>query len=227
MNGELTLKDLLNRIEDQFSYEEICRISIEQRAKYQALLEHFEEVHTQAKYSTAKKGAALEELVSYLLKISGNIFSITRNIRTSTNEVDQFVEVNAKGKVLTSSGLIPDRYANFLGECKNYQTSVGVTYVGKFCSLLQTTSIRTGILFSYHGISGKGWSDATGLVKKIYLQKEEDAKRTVIVDFSIEDFRGILEGKNFFEIVDAKLVALKLDTSVSEYITKHAAEDLI
>lgn len=82
-------------------------------------------------------------------------------------------------------------------------------------------------MFSYHGISGKGWSDATGLVKKIYLQKEEDAKRTVIVDFSIEDFRGILEGKNFFEIVDAKLVALKLDTSVSEYITKHAAEDLI
>ena len=113
-------------------------------------------------------------------------------------------------------GLIPDRYASFLGECKNYQSSVGVTYVGKFCSLLQTTSIKTGILFSFHGISGREWSDGTGLVKKIYLQKEEESKRTVIIDFSTEDFRAILDGKNFFEIVDSKLVALRLDTSVAD-----------
>lgn len=226
MNREATLAQLMGLVREQFSYEELCRLSPEAKTQYQALLTHFETVNNSAA-STHEKGAALEELVSFLFKISGNVFSIVKNVRTSTNEIDEIVQLNSTGTCLLANGLLPKRLSAFLGECKNYNTSVSVTYVGKFYSLLQSTELKTGILFSYYGISGQNWSDGAGLVKKLYLQRENEPSRVAILEFSISDFRAILDGHNFFELIEAKLKALQFDTSVSAFISKHPAEALL
>ena len=57
------------------------------------------------------------------------------------------MKLTAAGKALQSNGILSAYYTNFIGECKNYNKKVGVTYVGKFCSLMLTTGCTLGILF--------------------------------------------------------------------------------
>lgn len=226
MSEELKLTELMELLGEQFSYAEICRLSEEQKNHYRALLEVFRRVNSSTS-TTGEKGTALEELVAYLLYISGDLFSVVKNAKTGTNEIDEIIELNSKGRPLCKCGLIPDRLSFFLGECKNYNKRVSVTYIGKFYSLLQTTQIRTGILFSYHGISGSNWADGSGLVKKIYLQREAEHDRVAIVDFNVSDFSAILDGHNLFEILEAKFKSLRFDTEISTFILHHPAEALL
>ena len=223
MSVELTLSELMAQVKEQFSYETLCSLSDEQTTKYRNLLEHFMKVNCSMS-STKEKGDALEELVGYLLQISGNIFKVVRNVRTSTNEIDQIIQLTETGKALLKYGLLPERFELFLGECKNYNKAVGVTYIGKFYSLLQTTQITTGILFSYHGVTGAAWQNGSGLIKKIYLQREQEPFRVAIIEFSVTDFQNILQGKNFIQIIEDKLNSLRFDTSVAKFISSHPAE---
>ena len=169
--------NVLNSISDKLRYEKICEISEAQKNTYKKLLEKFKQLHDIYPTDNAPKnlhnlkGEALENLVSYLLTISGNIFNVDRNLRTSTNEIDQIVTLTPQGKVLLTYHLIDPKLDTFLGECKNYDKAVSVTYIGKFCSLLLTNNIKIGILFSYYGTSGTGWSNGAGLIKKFYLHK--------------------------------------------------------
>lgn len=223
MQDQPSLAELLNKIPELFNYSELCKMSDEATTTYQTLLDCFQKVNgTQT--SRAEKGVALEKLVAFLLQISGNVFTVVQNVQTATNEIDELVQLNQKGRVLLSAGLLPKRFELFLGECKNHQTSIGVNYVGKFYSLLQTTQTKTGILFSYHGISGSGWQNGSGLVKKIYLQRERDEDRVAVIDFCIHDFQAIADGSNFFEIVEQKLAALRFDTSIDAFVSQHPAE---
>jgi len=223
MGNELSLLELLKMSPEQLRYEDICRLTDEQKNKYGELLDHFQCVNSSAA-STQEKGDALEQLVSFLLNVSGGIFKVSKNVKTETNEIDEIIELNQKGRVLSSLGLLPNRLVEFLGECKNYGKAISVTYVGKFYSLLLTTNMRTGVLFSYHGVSGKDWKDGSGLIKKIYLQRERDEDRVAIIDFKYEDFESILNGHNFLEIIETKLKSLRYDTSVGN-ISQHPAED--
>ena len=106
---------------------------------------------------------------------------------TNTNEIDIVCELTPKGQILFSHNLLPIRQNVFLGECKNYNRTVGVTYVGKFACLMLTTAYKLGILFSYHGVTGKKWGDAQGLIRKFYLSRENIEDRYVIIDFTIDD----------------------------------------
>lgn len=121
--------------------------------------------------------------------------------------------------------LIDPKLDTFLGECKNYDKAVSVTYIGKFCSLLLTNNIKIGILFSYYGTSGTGWSNGAGLIKKFYLHKEKLEDKYCIIDFSIKEFEAILNGKNLLQIIDEQLKSLQFDTDYSRYLSKHPAED--
>lgn len=181
MEKGLTLEELIKIFPEAFSYEDLCQLSNKQRLTYKNLLNNLITVNT-TRSTTQEKGKALEDLVEYLLTISG-VFFVYKNVRTATNEIDEIIKLNEKGRVLQKLGTIPERYLSFLGECKNYRTKIGVTYIGKFYSLLLTTGNSTGILFSFHGISGDGWKDGQGLVKKIYLQREKDTDRISIIDF--------------------------------------------
>ncbi len=223
--------NVLENISDELRYDRICQLDDLQKEKYARLLDEFKKLHDEKSQSDNApadlhnmKGKALEELVSYLLTISGGIFYVDRNLRTSTNEIDQIVSLTPKGKILLSYHLINPKLDYFLGECKNYDKSVNVTYIGKFCSLLLTNNVKIGILFSYHGVSGTGWSNGTGLIKKFYLHKEKIEDRYCIIDFSIKDFESILEGKNVLRIIEEQLNSLQFDTDYSKYLSKHPAE---
>ncbi len=214
-------------------WENICRISKEQRQTYETLLKAFEDINgADEKAEDAPenlhnlKGKALEALVRYLFQISGGIFQVDCNLRTATNEIDDLITLTPKGKALLKNGLIDEHLENFLGECKNYDRPVTVTYIGKFCSLMLTNKVKLGILFSYHGVSGSGWANGSGLIRKFYLHKERLEERYCIIDFSIKDFRSILTGKNLLQIIDEQLKSLQYDTDYSRYRSKHPAENI-
>ncbi|MFB3161965.1 hypothetical protein ABLO26_11355 [Neobacillus sp. 179-J 1A1 HS] len=78
------------------------------------------------------------------------------------------------------------------------------------------TKNNLGIIFSYHGLSGPGWRNAEGLVKKIFLS--EDVQ---IIDFNINDFILIAEGVSFIKLINDKRFALESDTSFKQLIEAH------
>lgn len=216
--------DILSQTNDEYRYEKICEMSPQKKCEYASLLERFENVNQNKSISKAEKGKSLEDIVTFLFKNSGDLFCVDRNLRTSTNEIDQLLTLTPKGKVLCQHNLIDAKLEQFLAECKNYHTRINVTYVGKFCSLLLTTQTLLGILFSYHGVTGSGWNDGTGLIKKFYLHKEHKNERYCILDFNIEDFKRIKEGENVLQLIHEKLLSLQIDTDYSSYISKHPAE---
>lgn len=215
-------------------FEEIGRLSCKMTQEYQNALQWFSDVNGKeflnGKDKTednAIKGKALEDLVEVLFKATGNYFEVYRNIRNGTNEIDLFLRLSKKGRAMQN--LINKRYHELLCECKNYSSTVTVTYVGKFCHLMQSTNINTGIMFSYNGLAGKGWSSATGLSKKIFLLKERPDEKLCVIDFKKEDFDKILNGHSIFSILDDKYVQLKMGIDdIYNYINReHPSEKYI
>lgn len=209
----------------KLSFEKICEYSDLEKQEYNRLLDDFKNKNS-SNYSIKEKGDSLENIASFVLK-SGNIFEVYKNVRTSTNELDQLVKTTVNGNILCSNGILDARLSNFIGECKNYRKSVSVTYVGKVCSLLQTMNIKICILFSYKGITGSGWKDASGLVKKFYMSKENQNEKYCIIDFNIDDFESIKSGNNFLQIIEDKILALKSDTDYTTFLISHEAEKLL
>ena len=187
--------------------------------KKQNILECFKKTNS-SNSSTYEKGKSLEELATYTIKTS-HIFEIYINIRTASNELDQLVKINDCNRLLIGLKVIDERLVNFIGECKNYQNKIPVTYVGKVCSLLTTTQNKICILFSYNGVTGKNWTDSTGLIKKFYLSKEKLNERFCIIDFNVNDFEEIANGNNFLQIIENKIMALKNDTDYLKLVTEH------
>ena len=222
-----SLFECLNKLKDAnsiYTYSKICELNDEQLTEYQILLDDFKKINSSDKATTNQKGDSLEKLVRYLLEISGDLFELRPNLHTGTNEIDIFVTLKAKGKFLHSSGIINKRFDRFLVECKNYKKSISVTYVGKFCSLLLTTTTKLGILFSYRGFTGSGWGSASGLSKKFYLHRENEEDRYCVIDFCLDDFESISKGENFLSIINAKIEALSLDTDFRKFLSEHPAE---
>lgn len=212
-------------IAEELKFEKICELSPEKKKEYNELLDEF--IKTNSSTSTTKeKGDALEKIASFVLN-SGNIFEVYNNIRTSTNEVDQLVRTNVKGKLLNSKGIIDSRLNGFIGECKNYDSKVSVTHVGKVCSLLSTTENKICILFSYYGVTGRGWTNSSGLIRKFYLSKEQKGDRYCIIDFNIKDFESIREGNNFLQIIHDKILSLQNDTDYTKFLKSHSSEGAI
>ncbi len=215
------------------NYNKICELTEEQLEKYKSLLLEVKKYNKiseeNSEYPNIKnlKGKALEKLVTYLLNISGGIFEVYEDIRTETNQIDQFVKLNLTGKALKE--ILPfGLQNNFIVECKNHKTSVGVEYIGKFCSLMITTNIKLGLFFTCNGISGNHhWDESQGLIRKFYLSKEREEDRHCIIDFNIEDFEKILNGENFLSLLEKKIDSLRLDTKYKNLLSKHPVEEKI
>lgn len=213
------LINMLKTVGTECSYQKICEFNDEERVEYNRLLECFKNTNS-SNSSTSEKGKSLEELATYTIKTS-HIFEIYKNIRTASNELDQLVKINDCNRLLIGLKVIDERLVNFIGECKNYQNKIPVTYVGKVCSLLSTTQNKICILFSYNGVTGKNWEDSTGLIKKFYLSKEKSDERFCIIDFNVDDFDEIANGNNFLQIIENKIMALKNDTDYLNFVTEH------
>lgn len=216
---------MFDSIAEKLRYEKICELSQEQKQEYDKLLDNFIKTNSSS-HTTKEKGDALEKIAAFVLETS-NIFEVYENIRTTTNELDQLVRLNIKGKLLNSKGLIDSRLSGYIGECKNYNSKVSVTYVGKICSLMSTTENKLCILFSYHGVTGDGWTDSSGLIRKFYLSKEKASERFCIIDFNIKDFESIKNGNNFLQIVHDKILTLQNDTDYTKFFKPHVSTEQI
>ena len=217
----------LNNCNIDYANGKICEFTQEQKDHYELLLNDLEREQASKTSSTKDKGAALENLVNYLLQCSGDLFEVYNDVRTNTNEIDQIIKLKVKGRMLRSLGVLDERYDEFICECKNYKNRVGVTYVGKFCSLMNSCNIKFGVLFSYRGVTGSGWKDSSGLIKKIYMKSNVNENPTTIIYFNIEDFKSIRDGNNFLDIIETKIMKLKYDTNFETLIQPHPAENLL
>jgi hypothetical protein len=197
------------------------RFSEENFVKYKSLLSAFK-LSTKSKNNS--KGKELESLVYHIFN-SLDIFEVKKNVYTSTNEIDILVELSDLGRMLVSFNQIDIKADHILCECKNYDRKVGVTWLGKFCNLLEEQPARIGILFSDKGFAGKGhWDSSKGLVKKFFYRKEQWAEKMYVIDFNMSDFDEIENGISFMDILDYKIRALETDTDYNKLLTKHPAQ---
>lgn len=132
-----------------------------------------------------------------------------------------------------SRELIPIKDNLFLGECKNYASDLGVTYVGKFYSLMTVSNVSMGIIFTQKGLTGKpeGYKDAYGLTKVLRMIENSKNKNNdfYILTFSDEDYDKLLKGTTFFELIEAKKMELQLASTYETFINdnRHEAEEEI
>lgn len=170
-------------------------------------------------YSVHTKGALLEKLSRVLF--NNSLFDIRHNCTTSTNEIDILVDWSENARVTGINQSFPCFGDYFLCECKNYSGKVGVTYIGKFASLLESAKSSLGIMISWEGITGNNWNDGVGLVKKLAL-----SSRCNIIVIDRQDLARVRRKEvSIFKIVNDKFVSLQNDIDFQQFIQKHEAEE--
>ena len=113
MNDEvIKALEVLQRVGSELSYDMICKASNEQKNEYHKKLETFLKYNSMKakdvgapKNLNSLKGKSLEELAAYLLKMSGDLFVVKQNIRTTTNEIDQIFIPTQRAKTLIANGI--------------------------------------------------------------------------------------------------------------------------
>lgn len=168
-----------------------------------------------------EKGELLEKLTSSLF--NNDLFCIRRNCRAGTNEIDVLVDWSKQARIYGLNSAYPFLGELALCECKNYENSIGVTYIGKFASLLSATSTSTGIMVSWEGVSGQKWSYGSGLIKKLAL-----AEQKMILVINKYDLKQIRDGSsNLLSILYEKYLSLATDIDYQKHIQSHEAESLL
>ena len=212
-----TLSDMINLFGQKNS--KLLNLEGENYMRFASLYEELES----GVLSKKEKGATLEELTSVLFEKSvSNMFEVYRNCRTSTNEIDLLICWTENARLANMNTAFPCFGNSFLCECKNYDGKVDVTYVGKFCYLMNVTNTSLGIMVAWDGVTARSkWSDSAGLIKKVALQEH----RYIIV-LDKKDFSRIYKKEaNLFSIINDKYLALKNEIDYEKYILKHNAED--
>ncbi|HDI6901104.1 TPA: restriction endonuclease [Staphylococcus aureus] len=166
-----------------------------------------------------KSGKPLEVFVSNLMN-SIQLHEINNNIRTSTNEIDLFLRTNDITRAFYEKTL-PILKENFIIECKQYHEKINVTWVNKFYSLLRQGDYKIGIIFSLELLTGKNeWDSSKGVCSKVALKDD-----IFILNFYKKDMEDILNGKNFIDIVEEKLIQLKENIKIK--ILSHQNEKYV
>lgn len=235
VNENYSLKQYMQEIinEKIKIFDDLIRWGEQDKEQFAQLLSELEKPFDKSKETTKDKGDRLEKLVEFIIKKSF-FYDIYKNIHTETNEIDEIIVLSEQGKQALetfglSKDLLPTEHEIFLGECKNYKTSLGVTYVGKFYSLLVATDIPFGLVFTQNGLSGdaEGFKDAYGLTKVLRIvEKYEHNRELSILTFTNEDYHLLLEGRTFFELIKAKKLELQLASNYQNFIRDNMHESV-
>ena len=147
-------------------------------------------------------GDLLETLVKNLFSKS-DYFKITQNVRTGSNEVDIVVTLTDEAISLKEKGIMPHWLPEtFIVECKNYSGKVGVTFLGKFFSLLEVSNCHLGLFISTNGITGVKddgvftWTAASGFVKKMNLRYSILQPPTKLLPISLKEIKNTVNNDN-------------------------------
>lgn len=226
----LTSKDFFKKIinDIQEIFHELIRWSPEQCERFKVLVDALED----SENTTKESGDKLERLVDFIIRNS-YFFDMYGNIRTQTNEIDEVIVLSKQGKIALHTfnlprTLLPWDKDIIIGECKNYSEKLGVTYIGKFYSLMKATDVSFGILFTKNGLTGKsdGYADGYGLLKVLRLVENSarSDKEFYMIAFNLKDYRDMASGTSFFEIVEAKKKELQLASKYGSFIQNHSHE---
>ena len=214
-DAEKAKEDIIKKVN---KFKELIKWSDEQLEEYRKLYDEFIKINKKRKNdeeTQKQKGDALEKLVNFIFNNSF-FLEVHPNKRNSTNEIDQFITVSDYGmqafhEFNFNRALLGLDENHFICECKNYKGKIPATWIGKFNTLLNTCGeTRLGIVFSYHGLTGKenNWYDAHGLTKIVYRISREDWRK-FILDFNKDDFEKLLDRK--FNIVLCPRLPMYLD----------------
>ena len=231
-NENFSLKQYLQEIiQDKIKiFNSLVQWSDEDRNKFKILVDELETPSATFKES----GDKLERVVEFIINKTF-FLEVYRNIRTLTNEIDEVITVSNNGKqafqeLNLSRELIQIPTDIFIGECKNYSRPLGVTYVGKFYSLMKAANISFGIIFTTRGLSGsyKNFQDAHGLtaVLKIVEDLRNCNNQFYILTFTKKDYLKMIEGVNFFELVKAKKLEMQLHADYNLFLSKCEKHEL-
>ena len=206
-------------------FRELTAWSDEDKEKFSILLENLKKPFDSSIETTKEKGDRLENLVAFLIQKS-YFFEVYRNVCTGTNEIDEVIILSEKGKQalheFNISRDILEIIADVaLGECKNYNSTLNVTYVGKFYSLLVSTDVPFGIIFTQKGLTGceNEFHDAYGLTKVVRIvEKYQNDREMFILTFTLEDYEKIANGDSFFSLIKAKKIAMQLSSTYESFL---------
>jgi hypothetical protein len=146
-------------------------------------------------------GARLEELAAYLLSCMPGC---RVKVRLRSGSTDYDVVCSMEGADLDFRSEL-GRY--FVCECKDWAIPADFTTMAKFCRVLDSTKARFGIVFSRHGVSGKG---KTAHAEREQLKVFQD-RGIVIVVIDEEDLKQVATGANFISMLRDRYEAIRLD----------------
>lgn len=173
--------------------------------------------------SITVKGKLLEKFIFCLFSGSyDKLVQCLKNARTSTNEMDILFSLTTNAQFLRFDEIFFHNMGfNFICECKNYNSRVGVTYIGKFYSLLKVSGVKLGLFVSFNGITGQNdWEDAKGLIHKIALKDD-----IYIIVLDKNDLFHLQNNTiDIFTLIKNKISCLKLDIDYSQFISQHENE---
>lgn len=215
-NNGMTVSQLINHLGRRNST--VLNLPDEKQKEFRKL---YDQIDSDL-FDKTEKGRKLEQLVAILFG-ENSLFDCRQNFRTSTNEIDLLLSWGKKARLAGIANAFPCFGESFICECKNYETKMKVTYVGKFYSLLAVTKMKFGLIVAWEGITGRGeWADSKGFIKKVAL-----SNGTFIVSLDKHDLRHIYEqSQNVYSILMEKFDALKSDISYEKYISCHEAETI-
>ncbi len=233
----LNLREYLDQIiqNDLDKFEGFVRWTDSDKEEFRVLLENLKHPYDKDVETTKSKGDRLELLVEFIIRKS-YFFEIFKNVHTETNEIDEVIVFSDRGKqaikrLNLSRELIPIDEDIFLGECKNFNANLGVTYVGKFYSLMTVTGIPFGIIFTQKGLTGEteGYKDAYGLTKILRMVEisKNMGRNFYILTFTLDDYEKLLQGQTFFELIKAKKLEMQIASDYNNFISenRHSAEE--
>lgn len=229
---ELALKEYMEKIirDPLKKFELLVKWSEETKSEFKSLLDKLKS--SAEGETTTEVGDRLEKVVEFIINKSF-FYEVYKKIHTATNEIDEVIIFSDRGKqALKSFGIsrdiIPISQDLILGECKNYASGLGVTYVGKFYSLMTVADVDVGILFTQKGLTGRpdGYKDAYGLTKILKLVEKGLRNRDFyILTFSLEDYEKLLERATFFELLRAKMLELRLASDYHHFLKENRHEN--
>ncbi len=212
-------------------FHELTSWTDKDKNEYSLLLRELKKPFDKQTSTTKEKGDRLENLVAFIIKKS-YFFEIYRNVHTGTNEIDGVITLSEAGKQALytyniSRDLLEIDSDVVLEEGKNYESKLGVTYVGKFYSLLVSTNVPFGMIFTQKGLSGNEneYHDSYGLTKVLRIvEKYQNNRNLTILTFTLDDYEKIEKGISFYELVKSKKLALQLSSDYDNFIKEYHHE---
>ena len=200
-NNEITSKEAYNYIlNNRNAYlanisekEFFCNISNIEETKAQDLIENM--FNSNNAKNTKQKGDSLETLVNYLLNNSGMFQRLVPNINFNYCQVDHYgvFKPEVWGMLFGAHKDFKNETNAFLGESKRYGQTLGVTYVLKFECVKHLRDIKFGVYFTRQGITGKYYSDAQAVIKRLY---DKDKQFSIV--FKDEDWNKVKDNPKSF-----------------------------